>query len=91
MYLVESMGGNNAVQELCRQIESGFISLTKPAQETALRACELMRQYADTPMDFADASLVVAAEELGISTILTFDRHFYAYRIDGTTTFDVLP
>jgi hypothetical protein len=49
-----------------------------------------MEQYADTPMDFADASLVVAAEKLGITQILTFDRHFYAYRINGKTPFDVL-
>jgi predicted nucleic acid-binding protein len=42
-------------------------------------------------MDFADASLVVAAEELGIRQILTFDRHFYAYRINDSLDFEVLP
>ena len=43
-----------------------------------------MRQYSDTPMDFADASLVAAAESLNISRILTLDRHFYAYRINSS-------
>jgi hypothetical protein len=49
-----------------------------------------MQQYADTPMDFADASLVVTAEKLGIKKILTFDRHFYAYRINGIDSFEVI-
>ena len=42
-------------------------------------------------MDFADASLVVAAETVHISRILTLDRHFYAYRINGSTPFEVIP
>ena len=50
-----------------------------------------MRQYADIPMDFADASLVVAAETLGIARIITFDRHFKAYRIDGHKPFNIIP
>lgn len=42
-------------------------------------------------MDFADASLVVAAEVLNITRILTLDRHFFAYRINGKTPFEVFP
>ena len=46
------------------------------------RAFELMVHYADTPMDFADASLVVMAETLGVSKIFTIDRTDFAiYRI----------
>ena len=41
----------------------------------------LMEKYADLPMDLADASLVVAATELGDGRILTTDqRDFNAYR-----------
>ncbi|MFM8330254.1 MAG: hypothetical protein ACKN9T_01045 [Candidatus Methylumidiphilus sp.] len=40
-----------------------------------------MRRYADLPMDFADASLVILAEELGHGRILSTDqRDFQAYR-----------
>lgn len=47
-----------------------------------VRAFELMELYADHPMDFADASLVVAAERMGTSRIFTIDRkHFESYRI----------
>lgn len=44
------------------------------------RMAELMRKYADRPMDFADASLVWSAEETGAREILTTDRDFEIYR-----------
>jgi hypothetical protein len=46
------------------------------------RAFELMEQYADPPMDLADASLIVAAEALHIRKIFTIDRQDFAtYRV----------
>jgi predicted nucleic acid-binding protein len=46
------------------------------------RAFELMEVYADHPMDFADASLVVAAESLGTRKVFTVDRRdFETYRV----------
>ncbi len=45
------------------------------------RLLQLMRKYADLPMDLADASLVLAAEELGDGRILSTDqRDFGVYR-----------
>ncbi len=51
--------------------------------DTALqRAFELMEQYADHPMDLADASLIVAAETLTTTKIFTIDREdFLTYRV----------
>ena len=47
-----------------------------------LRAFELMEQYADHPMDLADASLIVAAETLATTKIFTIDRDdFLTYRV----------
>jgi uncharacterized protein len=47
-----------------------------------LRAFELMEIYADRPMDLADASLVVAAEELKTCKVFTVDRDdFHTYRV----------
>jgi predicted nucleic acid-binding protein len=46
------------------------------------RAFALMEQYADHPMDLADASLIVAAEALKTSKVFTIDRQdFETYRI----------
>ncbi len=80
-----------AQEKLRRQIEQGILILHPATQEDAVRACELMRVYADAPMDFADASLVVAAETFKITRIFTLDRHFYAYRIHQKTPFEVQP
>ena len=51
--------------------------------ETSLERCfELIDQYADKPMDLADASLIVAAENFKTRKIFTLDRRdFVAYRI----------
>ena len=39
----------------------------------------------------ADASLITAGESLNISRIFTLDRHFYAYRVSGDKTLQVVP
>ena len=45
------------------------------------RLTALMRQYADLPMDLADASIVLLAEENGEGRIVSTDeRDFHAYR-----------
>jgi hypothetical protein len=50
--------------------------------EGVKRAFELMERYADHPMDFADASLIVAAEALRTNRVFTIDRGgFETYRI----------
>jgi predicted nucleic acid-binding protein len=57
------------------------------------RAVEkLARKYADQPMDFADASVVLLATRRGVREILTADRRDFAvYRLGGRTKFiDVL-
>ena len=53
---------------------------------------ELMRKYADRPMDFADATLVRLAERDSLSTIFTIDHDdFETYRIDGRRRFRIVP
>lgn len=50
------------------------------------RIIELLRQYADLPINFADASLVALAEHLGEGRILTADqRDFSIYRWQGNS------
>jgi predicted nucleic acid-binding protein len=51
-------------------------------EATLTRAFELMEQYADHPMDLADASLVAAAEALGTQKVFSIDRDDFAtYRV----------
>ena len=52
---------------------------------------ELMEQYEDTPMNFADASVVAAAEALRIERVFTTDSDFHVYRLYGNQPFEVVP
>jgi predicted nucleic acid-binding protein len=47
------------------------------------RLVELTGKYADLPMDFADATLVITAEKTGIREIISLDRDFDIYRLPG--------
>ena len=54
-------------------------------------AARLMKKYADTPMDFADATLVLLADETGTGDILTLDgRGFRTYRFRSTRRFQLV-
>ena len=56
------------------------------------RSTVLMAKYADSPMDFADATLVALAEERSISDIVTLDRKdFSMYRIGSRKGFTIYP
>jgi hypothetical protein len=64
-----------------------------PSTPSSLRRCrELMEQYEGLPMDFADATLVVLAEEIGTNLVFTTDRNdFEIYRIRGRKPFQIKP
>ncbi len=55
------------------------------------RMADLIQQYSDLPMDYADASLVVLAEHLQHGRILTVDRRDFAiYRWNNLNPFENL-
>jgi predicted nucleic acid-binding protein len=61
--------------------QEGLVSLFAIKTEHLVKMTKLMIQYANLPMDFADASLVLLAEELGHGRIVSTDqRDFHAYR-----------
>ena len=64
-----------------------------PSSPASLRRCrELIHGYRDLPMDFADATLVVLAEELNTRNVFTTDRRdFGTYRIAGKAKFRIKP
>lgn len=71
---------------------SGGALLVPTTNASLRRSRELLSQYADLPMDYADATLVVLAEELGTNRVFTTDRRdFGVYRIRGRRRFEILP
>ena len=64
-----------------------------PTTAGMLRRCRtLVEQYADVPMDHADATIVALAEELDTAFVFTTDRHdFEIYRVADRRPFQILP
>jgi uncharacterized protein len=74
----ESVGSDRVREFVVR----GGLSVWFFDRTNLTRAFELMEQYADHPMDLADASVIAAAEALQTRKVFTLDKaDFDAYRI----------
>lgn len=80
-YLLEKALGVPSQLRFISALESDFIEISAITKQSLWRIYQLMNKYADLPMDLADASLVILAEELGHGRILSTDcRDFNTYR-----------
>jgi uncharacterized protein len=80
-YLLLTRLGNASQRAFIDSLGRGAAAFFDLRPEHAPRITALMETYADLPMDLADASLVLLAEELGHGRILSTDaRDFDAYR-----------
>jgi uncharacterized protein len=91
MYFAGKVGGHHVQEKVWQFIVSGAMQLHDPQPSEWSRARDLMRLYANVPMDFADASLVSAGERTGIRRVFTLDHDFHVYRLHGKDTFTVVP
>lgn len=91
MYLLRRAGGWRAQEDLWGYISDGLLLVHVPREQELERMLALMRKYSDTPMDFADASLVAASETLDERRVFTTDSHFYVYRQKQGQAFEVVP
>jgi uncharacterized protein len=80
MHLVSGVPGGPAL--LAAFVAASAMQVHDFAQPLPLReAAARMEQYADTPMDYADATLVLLAERLSVLDVFTLDRRgFSTYR-----------
>ena len=72
-----------AQRDLLSWVRAGGVTLSPLPDEDLDRIAELLEKYADLPADFADLSLVVLCERLGIREVATVDRDFEIYRVRG--------
>jgi predicted nucleic acid-binding protein len=69
-------------------IAQGACAVPPLPDDALVQAAALMRRYRDLPMDLADASLVILAEQLDEGRILSTDmRDFGGYRWKNTRPF----
>ena len=82
----------NAQEAALEFVLNGAVTLIPSNIESLSNIKKMMKKYQDFPIDFADATLLSAAGDLMIPNILTFDnKHFNAYRLNKTKTFNIFP
>lgn len=74
--------------EFLEWVERGAIAVADIETKDLFRIAGLMKKYADTPMDFADATLVFVADRTNTPQIMTLDDDFHVYRIRGSKAFE---
>ena len=90
-YLLARSVGQRAARAFLQSIVRNAAEVFHLQNSHLDRMIVLMQKYEDLPMDFADASLVLLAEELGHGRILTTDRRdFSVYRWRDTQSFENL-
>jgi len=73
-------------------VVESLIEIVPSNRESLRKTKNLMRKYADLPMDYADATLVCLAMDTGIQNIVTFDKKdFTIYRSHGKKKFKIMP
>lgn len=79
-------------ESLWKLVDSGAIRFHALGDTDVPELRSLVRKYRDRPMDLADATLVLLARRLGVSTVFTVDHDdFETYRIEGRRRFVVVP
>jgi uncharacterized protein len=92
MYLLGENGGWKAQDLLWQMVDQEEVEIAEQGQDDRVRMRVLMEKYQDLPMDLADASLVVLAEQRGLRDIFTLDHtDFQVYRINRRQTFRLWP
>jgi predicted nucleic acid-binding protein len=91
MYLLGRAAGWAAQRALWQLLQREQLVVASPSPAANARAARLMEQYADRPMDLADATLVALAEERELTRVFTLDADFHVYRLHGRQRFEVVP
>lgn len=92
MSLLATRLGTEPEVRFLGDLAAGSFSVEPVTPADWLRIAELVARYRDLPLGSVDASVVAAAERLGISEIATLDRrHFGVVRPTHVAAFTLLP
>ena len=89
--LLGQAGGYRYQCRLLDQVDKQTLQIHHLTAQEEKRVAQLMEQYRDRPMSYADASLVALAEARRIRQIFTFDSDFHFYRLADGSPLEVLP
>jgi predicted nucleic acid-binding protein len=91
-FLTARAGGSAAVAAAIRTLRASDVEFIDPLLEDYDHVAEILEKYADSRIDFVDATIMAIAERLNITRILTLDRRdFGIYRPRHCDYFELLP
>ena len=91
-YLVGRDVGIPTVVRFLRGLSASRFELIEATAQDIERIAQILEQYADSKVDFVDASVMAIAERLNITTVLTIDqRDFSLFRPLHCPSFTLLP
>jgi predicted nucleic acid-binding protein len=86
---------NFSTKAQCAAIDfvlEAVVEIVPASIESLIKAKNLMKKYADLPMDYADASIVCLATETGMQNVVTFDKKdFTIYKVLKRKGFTIMP
>jgi uncharacterized protein len=91
-YLLGRDAGVKIVVAFLQGLPASRFTLTELTDQDIARTAEILERYADSRIDFVDATVMAVAERLEIRTVLTIDqRDFRLFRPKHCESFTLLP
>lgn len=91
-YLVGRNADLATVVAFLKGLSASRFTLIALIDKDVMRVAEILDEYADSRIDFVDASVMAIAERYGIKKILTLDqRDFRLFRPKHCDSFEILP
>lgn len=82
-YILKAHVHLQAQVDFLKWVIMGGLEIFDLQKDNLSKIIELQEKYSDLPMDFADASLLIAAESLNINKVFSLDKDFSIYRVLG--------
>ncbi len=90
-YLLQTRLGTEAEVRFLADLAEGNLIAEPVAAADWLRIADLVSTYRDLPLGTVDASVVTAAERLGIAEVATLDRRHFTVVRPATGPLTLLP
>jgi predicted nucleic acid-binding protein len=91
-YLIGSRLGHRVMRQFLSGLVTGDVVLETITITDLKRVTEILEEYADSRLDFVDATIMAIAERLDVTRILTLDRRdFTIIRPKHQSHFEILP